>query len=227
MCVCASVHIPAEVLAHWRSSGCSTWCTSGSMKYLRLQGCGGHAITLHLPPFRLRLNGGCSLWLSALSAFICLSSSFLTSLLPCYFTNPHTHPGRRAETGRRPPLPPLCVPMRAGPCLSNRGRCRGGAQLCRPHTQACRSLPGAFAALQKLGKELHMARMCKRVCVCVQLCSRSTVEPQDVWDGSGAQHPTLPFSVAASSQGPWCPHTAWPCGLDAHSVPLEVKGRVG
>ena len=77
-CVCASIHVPAAALAHWRSSGCSTWCTSGSMKYLRLQGCGGHTITLHLPPFRLltlsgaglRLNGGCSLWLSALSAFI-------------------------------------------------------------------------------------------------------------------------------------------------------------
>ena len=94
--------------------------------------------------------------------------------------------------------------------LSNRGRCRG-----RPHTQASRSLPGAFAVLQKLGKEPHMARMCKRVCVCV--CA--TVLPFY----SGAPRCLGWFWGPAPHFAPLCSHQQSRPMVSAHSVAVQAR----
>lgn len=53
-----------------RNSGASTWGASGSVKYLRFQGC-DLGMQSHLPLFWELDSGEWALWLSALSTFIC------------------------------------------------------------------------------------------------------------------------------------------------------------
>lgn len=85
VCVQAFTSLP-QSRPHRRSSSCSTWCTSGSMKYLRLQGCDPVMQLLHSsrPPLLSKLDSGL-MWrlfvALSISAFICLSSSPPTNLL--------------------------------------------------------------------------------------------------------------------------------------------------
>lgn len=69
------------------------WCTAGSMKYLKLQGCDWVMQSLndsHPPLFSGLDSGLMGLLFVALSTFCFYLSTLLTP------TNPHNHPGGKA-----------------------------------------------------------------------------------------------------------------------------------